>query len=102
LSLLCRRSRFKGDTGAMHAPHGSKLLSRLPCQHQHTWRTKERIACLCGLWGQKGATTSRAYAGANFQQTAYDVLYKYVGAMRKVLVPNCHENSTCNHHDLGK
>ena len=47
--------------------------------------TKERITCLCGLWGQKDAISGKTCAGADFQQAAYEVQYECVGSMRKVL-----------------
>jgi len=50
--------------------------------------TKERIKCLCGLWGQTDAISGETCAGADFQQATYEVLYKCVGSMRKVLELN--------------
>ena len=50
--------------------------------------TKKRITCLCGLWGQKDATSGETCAGAQFQQAAYEVLYECAGSMRKVLEHN--------------
>jgi len=46
--------------------------------------TTERITCLCGLWGQKNATSGETCAGTDFQQAAYEVLYECVGSMCKV------------------
>ena len=56
--------------------------------------TKERITCLCGLWGQKDATSGKTCAGAEFQQAAYEALYECVGSMRKVLQ---HHKAKCRH-----
>jgi len=50
--------------------------------------TKERITCLCGLWGQTDGTSRETCAGARFQQAVYEVLYECVGSMRKVLEHN--------------
>ena len=50
--------------------------------------TKERITCLCGLWGQTHSTSGETCAGADFQQAAYEVLYECVWSMRKVLKLN--------------
>jgi len=50
--------------------------------------TKERITCLCGLWGQTDATSGETCAGADFQQAAYEVLYECVVSMRAVLELN--------------
>ena len=50
--------------------------------------TKERITCLCGLWGQTDAISVETYAGAEFQQAAYEVLYECVRSMLKVLQHN--------------
>jgi len=47
--------------------------------------TKERITCLCAMWGQKDAISGETCAAADFQQAAYEVLYECVGSMRKVL-----------------
>jgi len=61
--------------------------------------TKERITCLCGLWGQKDATSIETCAGADFQQAtsietcagadfqqaAYEVMSECVRSVRKFL-----------------
>jgi len=47
--------------------------------------TKERITCLCGLWGQKDATSGEKCVGADFQQAAYEVMSECVQSVRKFL-----------------
>jgi len=47
--------------------------------------TKERIKCLCGLWGQTNVISRETCAGADFQQAAYEVLYECFESMRKTL-----------------
>jgi len=47
--------------------------------------TKERITCLCGLCGQKEATSGETCAGADFQQAAYEVMSECVRSVRKSL-----------------
>jgi len=47
--------------------------------------TKERITCLCGLWGQKDATNGETCAGADFQQAAYEVMSECVRSVRNFL-----------------
>jgi len=53
-----------------------------------TKERKERITCLCRLWGQSDAISWETCAGAQFQQAAYEVRYECVGSMRKVLEHN--------------
>jgi len=47
--------------------------------------TKERITCLCGLWGQTNVTSGETFAGADFRQAVYEVLYECIVSMRKVV-----------------
>jgi len=47
--------------------------------------TKERVTCLCGLWGQRNVTSGETCAGADFQQAAYEVVYECIESMRKVV-----------------
>jgi len=56
--------------------------------------TKERITCLCGIWGQKDAISGETCAPADFQQAAYEVLYECIGSMRKGLERKC-QNKEC-------
>ena len=47
--------------------------------------TKERITCLCGMWGQKDTLSGETCAAIDFQQAAYELLYECVRSMRRDL-----------------
>jgi len=57
--------------------------------------TKEHITRLSGMLGQKDVISGETCAGADFQQAAYEVLYKCVGSIRKVLEHNQSKIQEC-------